>query len=178
MKAQLIVLIGLTLALAAQAEDKRSELKAGKPGTATLTITTEDRDGIQGAVYADGLELQAFIEMLLKNPHSELAALKRKIEKRECGADARNQADLDLCGAVEISSPVKVSFNRDGWVKGEADYMIFVGFRERSTGHTLSMRYMVRISETAEAQINADGQYLGTVNKVLKLGKTYSFPRN
>lgn len=175
MKRFILSALVMTVAAAAHAGDKYSRLKLTDVTTAKLTITTEDSESVQAAQYADGGEVSKFVDLVLANPKSAIAREKAAIEKENC--DPQDAEDLALmCGSVEFSEPVRVSYYRSGWSEGGASYVVFMGFRASGTGHDLNLNRAILISESTEAKMDPnEGSFQGTVLKTYKLNRITPF---
>lgn len=174
MKASILGLFVLALSLSAHADTEKREYKKVNANEAVVTITTEETDGTQAAVYVDAAENKKFIEELLKDPKSKLAQAVSDLEMSTCGANSTPENPwIDGCGEVTITDAVRTSFGRGGWMSAGAGYTFFVGFTSDGSGRFFDVSYMVTISEGAEAQVKGDDsfEYSGVVLKSLSLDK-------
>ena len=137
---------------------------------ALIEIKTEEQDSTQAAAYVDAQENDRFIQELLKDKESPLSQLKTQIELSNCETTSTEENDwIDGCGEVTITKSVRTSFGRGGWQSAGAAYTFFVGFTSDGTGRFFDVSHMVTITETAEAQIDAEYNCNGTVHKFLSL---------
>lgn len=177
MKPLLVILLLSSLSFGLHAEEKRTFKKLSEKD-AEVTIQTEETDSTQAAVYVDGQENSTFINMLLKDKSSDLSKLKRSIELENCEETSTDENSwIDGCGEVTITSEVRTSFGRGGWMSAGATYAFFVGFTMDGSGRFFSATHMVTISEEAEAQTDGDFEYNGIVMKHLTLDEIAKLPR-
>lgn len=167
------ILLGLFVLISfnALASEKRTYAKMNS-SEAQVRIETEERDSVQAAVYADGLENTKFIQDMLNDKKSILYKLKSDIEKENCNKNSTSEKTwIDGCGEVTLTREVRTSFGRGGWMSGGGSYTFFVGFTNDGSGRFFDVSHMVIISESAEAQTKKDGNYSGIIIKSLNLVK-------
>ena len=146
---------------------------------AQVIIKTDDKESIQAANYADGTENSQFINDMLMDKNSILSKLKSSIEKDNCGEiSPTGQLSVDGCGHVTLTSEVRTSFGRGGWMSAGGSYTFFVGFTNDGTGRYFDVSHMVVISESTEAQTKSDGTYSGVILKSLTLVKIKRIDEN
>ena len=167
MKSILISLF-LLISINVRASEKRIYTKLNSR-EARVVIATSDIDLVQAASYVDGYENEKFINDMLNDKNSILFKLKSEIEKESC--IGMNKVEREECGHVTLTSEVKTSFGRNGWMSAGGSYTFFVGFTFNGTGRFFEATHMVVISETAEAQVKKDGKYSGVITKSLYLVK-------
>ncbi|MBC7537310.1 MAG: hypothetical protein H7281_00695 [Bacteriovorax sp.] len=163
----LIVLVSLN----ASASEKRTYTKMNS-FEARVKIETEEKKSIQAAIYVDGLENAKFIKDMLSDKKSILSKLKSNLEIENCNKNSTPEKPwIDGCGEVTLTSEVRTSFGRGGWMSGGGSYTFFVGFTNDGTGHDFDVSHMVTFSERVEAQTTPDGNYSGVIIKNLYLVK-------
>lgn len=171
MKVSILGILALTLSMNVYADVEKREYKKLNSIEALVTITTEETDGTQAAVYVDAKENDQFVADLLKDSSSKLAQLVKKIELEVCGETSTPEKKwIDGCGEVTLTESVRTSFGRGGWAEANASYTFFVGFSHDGTGRFFNASHMVTISESAVAQTKPDDyEYNGVILKYLSL---------
>lgn len=178
MKKILLVLACLAVSVAAQAESRTFKKVSAEKATVKILPDGGAESGVQAAEFVDAQENDEFIKMLLADPTSSLAKLRTQIEKETCeGATSTPENPwIAACGEVEVTRGVQTSFGRGGWMGAGAAYTFFVGFRNDGTGHFFEATHMFTIAEDVGADVNEEGDYLGSVTKELSLGKIVKLP--
>ncbi|WP_415063973.1 hypothetical protein [Bdellovibrio sp.] len=171
-----LALLPLLFSLNSQATEQRTFTKLG-PDSALVKIVPESSDTPQAATYVDGNENVAFIEMMLADPQSSLAQTKQQLEMENCGETSTSPDGwIPSCGRVELTSFVRTSFGRGGWMEAGAGYTFFVGFRFAGSGHFFESRYMATLREDVIADVDEQMQYQGSLSKNLGLEKIVILP--
>ena len=166
------------ISLSLQATEVRTYKKTNS-SQAQVTIKTEETESIQAASYVDGHENNKFINDMLNDKNSILYKLKSAIEIENCQKNSTPEKPFIAgCGQVTLTSEVRTSFGRDGWMSGGGSYTFFVGFTNDGSGKYFDVSHMVVISEIAEAEANSDGKYLGVIIKSLNLVKIKRIDEN
>lgn len=172
MKAIILGLLVLSFAAHADESTEKRSYKKTSSVEAVVTITEENSEGTQAAIYVDGIESNRFVADLAADQNSPLAKAIKEIEMENCGeTSAESLGYIEGCGSVEITNSVQVSFGRGGWASAAQSSIYFVGFRFDGTGHYFDSNYMIKVSESVEAQTDENGEYNGTLLKVYTLDK-------
>ncbi|MFS4460557.1 hypothetical protein [Bdellovibrio sp. HCB2-146] len=172
-----VILMLSTTLLFCTAEAETRDFQKVDSHSAKVVITTDDRDYVQASEYLDGKENQELISMLLADPDSRLAKIRNAIEMQICETNSTPENPwIDQCGQVEFSDLVQTSFARGGWAEGYASYTFFIGFRSDGTGMILESLYSVEVNESIVANIDTEGNYIGTLEKKLTLGFITKLP--
>lgn len=167
----ILLILTISIALNANALEKRTYTKTNS-SEAQVRIETVEKDATQVSNYADGRENAKFIEDMLNDHNSILYKLKLSIENENCKQNSSaDKAWIEGCGQVTLTSEVRTSFGRAGWMSCGGSYTFFVGFTDEGSGRFFDVSHMVTISETAEAQTLKNGNYSGVIIKTLNLVK-------
>lgn len=175
-----IILGLLVLSFAAHADESAGNRSYKKISSveAVVTITEESTEGTQAAIYVDGIESNRFIADLVADQNSPLAKAVKAMEMENCDETSTEPLGyIERCGSVEITNSVQVSFGRGGWASAGQSSVYFVGFRSDGTGNYFNSDYMIKVSESVEAQTDENGEFNGTLLKVYSLDKVTQLPR-
>jgi|GEM_PF-615687 len=176
MRSFLGLLISFFLTLPAFATEQRQFQKVDA-NTAVVKIITEERDSTQVANYIDAQENAQYLLMLLADHQSKLSLLMKQIQQDNCGTTTEAPDGwIDGCGGAEITDFVRTSFGRGGWMEAGAGYTFFVGFRSAGTGRFFESTYMVTFFEHGVADVDQNGEYLGSITKDLTFGTVTKLP--
>lgn len=180
MKKLMLVLTCLVVSTVAHAESRTFKKVSAEKATVKILPDGGADSGVQAAEFVDAQENDQFIKMLLADPTSTLAKLRTQIEKETCeGATSTPENPwIDGCGEVEVTNSVQTSFGRGGWMGAGAGYTFFVGFRNDGTGHFFEASHMFTITEDVSADVNDEGEYIGSVTKDLSFGKLTKLPES
>ncbi|MEA9356777.1 hypothetical protein SHI21_11200 [Bacteriovorax sp. PP10] len=177
MKALILSLLVLSFAAHADESTTTRSYKKISSVEAVVTITEESNEGTQAAIYIDGIESDRFLSDLAADKNSPLAKAIAEIEMESCGEVSTSPLEyIEGCGSVEITNSVQVSYGRGGWASAGQSSIYFVGFRFDGTGNMFDSSYMIKVSESVEAQTDVNGEYNGTLLKVYSLDKVTKLP--
>lgn len=177
MKAIILGLLVLSFVAHADESAETRTYKKISSVEAVVTIAEEGTDGTQAAIYVDGIEGDRFVSDLVADKNSPLAKAIKELEMKNCGENSTSPLGyIEGCGSVEITAPVQVYYGRGGWASAGQSSVYFVGFRFDGTGNMFVSDYMIKISESVEAQTDVTGQYNGTLLKVYSLDKVTKLP--